>query len=405
MPSFARLIPFAFMVLASLATGASAQRSAAYADLAGTRVALEKAQADGQAARQRAERLEASAARASQAAEKTAREAAALAARIQQSEAGIVAAEARLALIERQKAALRARLARKQKPLVKLTAALQKFARRPLVFAVLRPGTTRDVVYMRAMLASALPQVERRTAALRAEIARGQALEREAGQALASFRASESELEARRKELAALETRQRLASRQASGSAAREAERALALAEEARDLDGLIARLDAAGSLREQLAALSGPIIRPPRPTESEVVTPAPAVAAGAGSPPAGYQLPVAGRIVAGFGAVSADGARSQGVTLVPPGAAQVVSPAAGRVVFAGPYRGYGQIVIVEHAGGWTSLVTGLKRIDVAVGDRLLGGSPLGIAAPDRSSVTLELRRKGEPVNPLEYLA
>ncbi|OCC24027.1 metalloendopeptidase [Croceicoccus estronivorus] len=399
-----RFRSLAAIALLLAAAGASAQRTAIYDDPDETRTALHKAQADGKAARERAEKLEADAARVGEAAEKTAREAAALAARIQQSEAGIAAAEARLALIERQKDALRARLARKQKPLVKLTAALQKFSRRPLVLSILRPGSVREVVYLRAMLASALPQVEQRTAALRQEIARGRALEREAQQALASFRASEAELEKRRKALAALETRQRLASRQASGVAAREAERALALAEQARDLDTLLARLDEAGSLRQQLAELPGPIMRPARPADSQVAAPAPAATRTIAAAPAGYQLPVAGRIATGFGAISPGGMPSEGVTLVPRPAAQVVSPAAGRVAFAGAYRGYGRIVIVEHPGGWTSLVTGLVRVDVAVGDKLVAGSPLGIAAPARPTITLELRREGEPVNPLEYL-
>ncbi len=73
-------------------------------------------------------------------------------------------------------------------------------------------------------------------------------------------------------------------------------------------------------------------------------------------------------------------------------------------MAFAGPYRGYGRIVIVEHPGGWISLVTGLARLNVQVGDRLMGGAPLGIAGPARPTVTLELRRGGEAVNPLEFL-
>lgn len=399
-----RLLPFAALALLALAGGASAQRDAAYVDPGETRAALSRALADRQAAQKRAEKLEADAARATQAAEKTAREAAALAARIQQSEAGIAAAEARLALIERQKQALRTRLARKQKPLVELTAALQKFSRRPLALSLLRPGSVREVVYLRAMLASALPQVERRTMALREEIARGKALEHEARGALATFRAGESELLERRKALATLETRQRLASRQASGTAARESERALALAEQARDLDTLVGELDTAAKLRERLAALPGPLLRPLQPAEAQVAVAEPEAPRTAARPPAGYQLPVDGRIVAGFGAISSGGTRNEGVTLAPRGAAQVVAPASGRVAFAGPYRGYGRIVIVEHPGGWISLVTGLARITVQVGDRLVGGAPLGIAGPTRPTVTLELRRQGEAVNPLEFL-
>ena len=399
-----RSLPLITLALLALTTGASAQRDAGYDDPEETRAALSRALADRKAAQTRAEKLEADAARATQAAEKTARQAAALAARIQQSEAGIAATEARLALIERQKRALRTRIARKQKPLVELTAALQKFSRRPLALSLLRPGSVREVVYLRAMLASTLPQVERRTSALREEIARGKTLEGEAKQALASFRVGEKELLNRRQTLAALESRQRLASRQASGTAAREAERVLALAEQARDLDTLVGRLDEASALRQQLAALPGPLMRPPQPTESEVAPALALVPRVASRPPAGYQLPVAGRIVAGFGAVSPGGTRNEGVTLAPRAAAQVVAPASGRVAFAGGYRGYGQIVIVEHPGGWISLVTGLARVNVEVGDRLVGGAPLGVAGPARPTVTLELRRQGEAVNPLEFL-
>src|SRR5690606_21014270 len=161
--------------------------------------------------------------------------------------------------------------------------------------------------------------------------------------------------------------------------------------------------LGQAGRLRAELAALPGPIVRPARPVESVVIadaTPEPLARAPA---PADYQLPVAGRAVVGFGAPRTGGV-SQGVTLAPREGAQVVAPAAGRVAFAGPYRGYGSIAIIEHGGGWTSLVTGLARADVAVGDQLVAGAPIGIALPRNPAVTLELRREGTPVNPLDYV-
>ncbi|GAD48972.1 peptidase M23 family protein [Caenibius tardaugens NBRC 16725] len=404
MTAFFRVRPLVALALAGMAVGASAQRDAISDDPNETRMALNRALADREAAQKRAEKLEADAARATRAAEKTASEAAALAARIQQSEANISAGQARLALVERQRAALRVRLAQKQKPLVELTASLQNFSRRPVALSLLRPGSVREVVYLRAMLASTLPQVERRTAALRSEIAQGKALEQQARQGLASLRSDETELVRRREALATLETRQRLASREASGTAAREAERALALAEQARDLDSLVVQLDKAGSLRRQLAALDGPIARPARPQESQIAGAQPVAPQQVVRPPSGYQLPVAGRVVAGFGAITSGGIRNEGVTFATRPAAQVVAPASGRIAFAGAYRGYGQIVILEHPGGWITLVTGLARVSVAVGDRLVGGAPLGVAGPARPTVTLELRRAGEAVNPMEYL-
>lgn len=397
------ILPALALLAAVTAVTVAAQQAAGLDDPTEIRRALQQALAQSKEAEARGKRLEAQAARATEAAEKTAQEAAALAARIQEAEAATGVAEARLALINQQRATLDLRLAQRQKPLVRLTAALQRFARRPLALSVLRPGSVREVVYLRAMLSTAVPEVRRRTRALREDIARGEALRQAALAGVAALRESEQQLQQRKAELAALETRQRLASRRASGDAAREADRALALAEEARDLDALVGELGQAGRLRAELAALPGPIMRPARPMESVVVADAAAEPLARAPAPAGYQLPVAGRAVVGFGAPRAGGV-SQGITLAPRDGAQVVAPGAGRVAFAGPYRGYGQIVIIEHENGWISLVTGLARADVSVGERLVAGAPLGIAAPRNPSVTLELRRDGTPVNPLDYV-
>lgn len=403
-----RLLAAPLLIAAVLAAGALAQRPPAYETPEETRSAMERALAERTAAVERARRLEAAAERAGEAAQRTASQAAALAARIQESEAGLAIAEARLELIERQRHRLAVRLAERQEPVVRLTGALQRFSRRPLALSVMRPGSVREMVYLRAMLASTLPEVQNRTAALRSEIDRGNELQREAQRTVAALRAEEERLLERRRELSALETRQRLASRQASGDADREAERALALAEEARDLDELIERLDTASVLRDRLAALPGPIIRPPSPADSEVPDDMRLTAAETGEQVmqrlAGYQLPVSGRTVSGFRSPTSSGGLSQGLSLMPRAGAQVVAPAAGRVAFAGPYRGYGRIVILEHEGGWTSLVTGMARVDVRVGEQLMGGAPLGIAGPSRNLITLEVRRNGQPVNPLELL-
>ncbi|TCJ41054.1 metalloendopeptidase [Parafrankia sp. BMG5.11] len=394
------------LAIAALAGGAysvGAQQGAYYGSVADTRAALVRAQAQARAAAGRASRLEVEAAGVRASADKTAREAAALAARIQEAEAGIAAADARMALARNERAALDQRLAERREPLIRLTAGLQKLARRPLAVAVLRPGSLRETVYMRAMLESTLPEVRRRTAALRAELARGQQIEREAQSALAAMQASGRTLAQRRQALATLESRQRLALRAASGAAAREAERALALAEEARDLDGLVGTLGKAGELRRQLAALPGPLLRPPRPGASTVIEPAP-VSSPATRPASSFQLPVAGRTVAGFGESGASGAGVNGLSLAPAPGAQVVAPGAGRVAFAGPFRGFDRIVIIEHPGGFTSLVTGLARRDVTVGEDVLAGAPLGVAAPVRPVIGFELRRGSQPVNPLEFV-
>ncbi|WP_155645878.1 murein hydrolase activator EnvC family protein, partial [Erythrobacter donghaensis] len=78
---------------------------------------------------------------------------------------------------------------------------------------------------------------------------------------------------------------------------------------------------------------------------------------------------------------------------------AQLVAPADGRIAFAGAYRGFGQIVIIEHVGGWTSLITGLARTRLKVGERIAQGDPIGRAADNRPRITVELRRNGRPID------
>jgi septal ring factor EnvC (AmiA/AmiB activator) len=110
----------------------------------------------------------------------------------------------------------------------------------------------------------------------------------------------------------------------------------------------------------------------------------------------------VAGRLVTGFGEASGGGAlRAQGITLAPRAGAQVVAPAAGRVAFAGAYAGYGRIAIVEHPGGWTTLITNLAAVAAEAGDTVVQGAPLGRAGPGRPTVTVELRKDGRPVDVL----
>ena len=390
---------FGFLGLAvvlALAAGSSAQ---APRTTGGARSALAHALGEQGLAAARAGKLETAAAQSSAAADRTARQAAAIAARVQQAEAEISVGEARLALLEQRSGALRDRLALRQAPLVRLTAALQLMARRPLALSVLRPGSVRDTVHLRAVLDSMLPAVRRQTAGLRAELVAARRIEAAVRGAQRGLRRARGTLAERRSTLATLETRQRLASRAARGEANREADRALALAERSRDLGALVGSLEQAGALRRQLAALPGPVLRPARPGAAEVrVSPAPAAPSAA----LDYILPVAGTIVAGFGeASSSGGMRAQGVTLATREGAQVVAPAAGRVAFAGRYKGYGRIAIIEHGGGWTTLVTNLAAVTPAVGDSVVQGAPLGVAGRGTPRITVELRKDGQPVDVL----
>lgn len=358
--------------------------------------ALVEAKRQALLAERRSAELEAEAVRASDDAARARAAEAAVATRIQSAEADSAAAQARIRIIERLRARQRARLAERQAPIARLAGALQTMARRPPALAIVQPGSLSDVVHVRSLLASALPVIRERTAGLRAEIEQGDNLRRRADQAMATLRAGQHRLQAQRIELVKLEAAHRRRSQNLVDSAMFEQDRAIALGEEARDIVDLMRTLDRQAALREQLAALPGPVLRPSIP--GQAVTPVrPAWASSAARP--SYRLPVVGRLVTGMGEVSETGVRARGLTLATARDAQVVAPTSGRIAYAGAFRGYGNIVIVDHGGGWTSLITNLAAVSVEVGEKVDPGSPIGRAGKRRPRVTVELRRDGQPVN------
>jgi septal ring factor EnvC (AmiA/AmiB activator) len=360
------------------------------------RTALARALADAKAAARRSAALERQADVAVADADKARAQARMIASKVQQAEAEIAAAEARVTIIATLQRAQKARLAARQQPLARLTAALQSMARRPTVLALVQPGSIDDLVRVRAVLATTLPRVEAETAELRKDIARSRDLAKQAMRAAALQKESRRQLAYRRAELARLEARSRARSRALASTSRLEEERALGLSERARDLDSLVGDLEQSATLRQRLAALEGPVLRPPRPQASQVVENA---APPASSVRPAYRLPTPGAIVTGFGEVAATGVRSRGLTLATRPSAQLIAPADGRIAFAGSYRGFGQIIIIEHVGGWTSLITGLARTNVKVGERVAQGDPIGRTAENRPRITVELRRNGRPID------
>lgn len=346
----------------------------------------------------RSTRLEAQAAAAVNEADRMKKRSAALAARIQSAEADISAGEARVALVRRRLAAQRGALAQQQKPLLELAASLQQLSRQPPVSVLAQPGSLSDMVHARAVIDAAMPVIERRTAGVRRELTQLQTTRRQQAAALSALSASKVQLSQRRSALTRLENEGRLRSRELMSSAQLEADRALGLGEKARDIVDLMDALEADGAVRAELAQLAGPLPRPRNPADSVVGTAVPAVPE-ADLTEGAYRLPVVGRIVVGLGEVNESGVRSRGVTIAARPGGQVVAPAPGRVGFAGDYRGYGKIVIIDHGGGWVSLLTGMIGLSVTVGDTLDTGAPVGRAGSDDSRITVELRRGGRPVD------
>ena len=348
--------------------------------------ALVLAKRQAEEATQRSQQLEREAGRATSEAAKARAAAAAVAARIEAAEADLTAAETRIRIIEALRARQRARLAERQVPLIRLTAALQTMARRPPALALIQPGSVDDVVHVRSLLASTLPVIRARTASLREEIRAANALRRRADTARAALLDGQEELRKQRIAFARLEAEQRRRSEALASSAILESDRALAFGEEARDLAALMGTREYQARLRASLAQLPGPLLRPGSSQEAPPATPAPR-----------YILPVEGRLVTGTGEISDAGVHARGLTFVTAANAPVVAPRAGRVAYAGSFRGYDEIVILDHGGGWTSVVTGLSGLSVRAGQRVAMGARLGRVSPGEPRVTVELRRGGRP--------
>jgi septal ring factor EnvC (AmiA/AmiB activator) len=113
----------------------------------------------------------------------------------------------------------------------------------------------------------------------------------------------------------------------------------------------------------------------------------------------------MAGRVVTGLGELSPTGVRARGITLAVGSRTPVVAPAAGRIVYAGVFRAYGRVVIIDHGKGWTTSITGLGAVAVRVGDQVAQGRRIGRApVADAPQVTVELRRRGEPMDLMRLL-
>jgi septal ring factor EnvC (AmiA/AmiB activator) len=123
---------------------------------------------------------------------------------------------------------------------------------------------------------------------------------------------------------------------------------------------------------------------------------------------PATWIAPASGEIVRGFGARDGGGPAAQGVLLHTRAGAQVVAPASGQVAYAGPFRSYGQVLILNLAGSYVLVLTGLETINARVGDTVQAGQPLGempASATPAPDLYVEVRRQGQPIDPGRWLS
>jgi murein hydrolase activator len=345
---------------------------------------VQQARAEQSAAEAEAARLERTAVEAQGEAERLHAEQAAAAQSIEASEARITAADAQLRLASAYVSAHRRRLAAEQRPVASLLAGLAIMAQRPPLLAIADQRSADELVKVRILLDSTIPVIRSRTASLSAQLNRGERLEQAMASARAELLKGRQDLVARRQRFAELEQRAMQMAAASGGRALSVGDVAIAAGENVERLRSAQANRRAINSLAAQLASAEP---SPPRPAAGE----GPALRA-----PFPYELPAAAPVTEGLAAVNESGVRSRGLTLATWRGAPVTAPAGGVVRFSGPFRDYDGILIIDHGGGWMSLVANLSS-QLRPGDKVQRGQPIGRALGE---LQVELSQNGRRFSP-----
>ena len=145
------------------------------------------------------------------------------------------------------------------------------------------------------------------------------------------------------------------------------------------------------------------------RPAGPGLADPTPDPGSHTAGPPI-FGAPVAGRLLHSFGDATAAGA-AQGVSYESAPSARVTAPCAGRAVFAGPFRSFGLLLILDCGHGYHFVLAGLDRLDVEVGHPVQANEPVGTMpgwdprnTAQKPALYVELRRGSQPIDPGPWL-
>ena len=383
--------------------------------LAANKGELEQVERQMQADRERAAELEKSRAAAARDLARLRREAIAAAKRAQTHEARLAELEQTLKQLGAQEDAVHRALRNRQFEMAGTLGALERLSRNPPQVMFAFPGAPKRMVRSAILLRAALPRLRSDTQGLRDKLDELAEIRKKARLQLVSLGEETRSLEKERQRLAAVlrrkasllkrtesETREiesrvrELASRADSIRellAQIEAERRRRVAEEARRQ-----RQDALAEKPKPRPRTSAPLSRP------EGVRPFPKRGT--------ITAPTSARVLQRYGQRNKRGVTARGITYATRPRAQVVAPFDGLVVFAHLYGTYGQILIIEHDGGYHTLLAGLDRLDTSTGQWVLAGEPVGAMGPatvdafgETQGLYLELRRAGQPINPHRWVA
>jgi len=374
------------------------------------------------------------------------------AAAARETETALARLKTQLADLEQREAAQAAELASRRRALVQSLAALERLAMTPPGAALVYAAPL-DLARGQMLLAFAVPELQRRSQLLEADIAGLRELSAQIASRRSRMTALAASLDAGRREIASLLVEKAELQRQTAAEAAAADARSAKLAAEAKDLKDLLDRIAAEQAAQQKAAqeraaqeraaqeaaaqqraaqeqaaqdhaapqaALGVPAAAsPPAPAPAPASAPAAPAPQTAALPPASANarafptmpgslvMPVAGPIIGHFDQLAASGSKEKGILIQAQSGATVLAPFDGQVVYRGPFRSYGEILIIQHSGGYHSVLAGLGRSDAAVGQWVRAGEPVGLMGPPqqgKARLYVELRRDGHPIDPAPWL-
>lgn len=339
--------------------------------------------------------------------------------RLRSVESRLSDAEVRLTILQSQESKMRESLNGRRGQIAEVLAALQRLGRHPPPAIIVSAEDALASVRTAIMLGAVVPEMRGQAEKLAAELS-----------ALVNVRKTISEERERmRTDLVAL-TEERLRTtrlveqrqnKQAETEKALETERQRVanLARQADNLKDLITKLEK-GLDRKSRAARAAEESREndSRPEMSALKDPGRLAPAVAFTNTRGHLLlPVNGVRIREFGAPNAVGETEKGLSIATRSGAQVTSPCDGWVVYAAPFRNYGQVLILDAGGGYHVVLAGMDRISVGIGQFVLTGEPVATMGngsqmatgvgigPDQSILYVEFRKDGTPVDPSPWWA
>lgn len=324
----------------------------------------------------------------------------AIAARSQEHELTIQKLENRLNVLETDRKNAVASLKSRRQQLAGMLAALQRIAMHPPVALIALPMAPVDTIRSALLLRRTVPAVDEASRALREDLIALAELSEAVNAARNKITIEFAALTRQQGDLHRLMSRKAALAQNAHKERSNAQRRAAQLGREARDLKDLIARLADQSKRQKQANRRIAPQLEREKPVATTAMIIPPALASGG--------MPVLGRVVRRFGEPGKTGKNAKGIFIKTRPGGTVVAPRDGRVVFAGPFHGLGKLLIIEYQAKYHLLLAGLARIDTEVGENVLAGEPVGTMKASQgagSALYVELRRNGQPINPLPWLA